>query len=101
VMVLGRPFIPPKPGLAFVMLGLQILLGVVIIWLYACLRPSYGAGSKTAAMAGLAIWLVVSLAEVYLALAGMFPVQSLLLPIATMLIGMPSAAALGATTYRD
>jgi len=32
------------------------LVGIFAIWLYAAIRPRYGAGPKTAACAGAAVW---------------------------------------------
>ena len=34
--------------------------GIVAIWLYAAIRPRYGPGPMTAAIAGLAMWLILS-----------------------------------------
>lgn len=49
--------LPPVSGSAigvFVVMG--FLLGIFTIWLYAAIRPRYGAGAKTAVCAGLAVW---------------------------------------------
>ncbi len=35
-----------------------ILTGIVAIWLYAAIRPRFGAGVKTAIIAGVAVWLL-------------------------------------------
>jgi len=35
--------------------------GIALAWLYAMIRPRYGAGPKTAIWAGLYLWLVASL----------------------------------------
>ena len=32
------------------------LLGIVTVWLYAAIRPRFGAGAKTAVIAGLFVW---------------------------------------------
>ncbi len=34
------------------------LAGIFIVWLYAAIRPRYGAGPKTAVCAGLAVWFI-------------------------------------------
>src|SRR5438094_9816919 len=39
-----------------------ILCGIVLVWLYASIRPRYGPGPKTAVIAGLAGWLIPRLA---------------------------------------
>jgi len=35
-----------------------LFLGLLMTWWYAAIRPRFGAGPKTAAIAGLAVWLV-------------------------------------------
>jgi hypothetical protein len=35
-----------------------LFLGILMTWWYAAIRPRFGAGPKTAAIAGLAVWLV-------------------------------------------
>ena len=48
----------PAPGES-VMAALALsafALGVVAIWLYAAIRPRYGAGVRTAIVAGVAVW---------------------------------------------
>jgi hypothetical protein len=38
-----------------------LLTGLVAIWVYAAIRPRFGAGIKTAIIAGLAVWLLTDL----------------------------------------
>lgn len=35
--------------------------GIALIWIYAAIRPRFGAGAKTAVFAGLAVWVVGTL----------------------------------------
>ena len=44
-----------KQNTAFLVFGL--LLGILALWLYAQIRPRYGAGPKTAVIAGIAVWI--------------------------------------------
>ena len=48
----------PEPGgsaiTVFLFLGFGV--GVTAVWLYAAIRPRYGAGAKTALCAGSAVW---------------------------------------------
>jgi hypothetical protein len=39
-----------------------LLGGIVLVWLYASIRPRYGPGPKTAVIAGLTVWLITRLA---------------------------------------
>ena len=51
-----------SPDATFFMSGTAIQLGggIVAIWLYAAIRPRYGPGPMTATIAGLAVWLILS-----------------------------------------
>ena len=42
---------------------LTFAIGIWTIWLYAAIRPRYGPGPKTAAVAGFAVWLLGSWAD--------------------------------------
>ena len=63
---LGRPVLPITPfrGATPVMTMLVVIngfvQGVATVWLYAAIRPRFGPGPKAAAVAGFAIWIVVS-----------------------------------------
>ena len=37
---------------------IDFLIGIFIIWLYAAIRPRYGAGPETAIITGLAVWFI-------------------------------------------
>jgi hypothetical protein len=53
---LGRTGFSPVQIIWFNVLGL--LTGIAAIWLYAAIRPRFGAGAKTAIIAGLAVWFI-------------------------------------------
>jgi len=48
----------PTPGESVMgaLAASAFVLGVVSIWLYAAIRPRYGAGVRTAIVAGVAVW---------------------------------------------
>jgi hypothetical protein len=56
--LLGRPPLSEVQIILFNVIGL--LTGIVAIWVYAAIRPRFGAGIKTAVMAGLAVWLLTN-----------------------------------------
>lgn len=56
---LGRPGFSPSQLIEFNLLG--ILFGIAAVWLYAAIRPRYGAGAMTAAYAGIAVWILGTL----------------------------------------
>ncbi|HEV7744630.1 MAG TPA: hypothetical protein VGO56_06520 [Pyrinomonadaceae bacterium] len=49
-------FAEPGTNLMIVAIGLTFVLGIVIVLGYACIRPRFGAGVKTAIIAGLFAW---------------------------------------------
>jgi hypothetical protein len=55
---------------------MDFLGGIFIAWLYAAIRPRYGAGAATGLRAGAATWFIVHLALSALVFQGLYP-QSL------------------------
>jgi hypothetical protein len=53
---LGRTDFSSTQLIEFNLLGLAG--GIALIWIYAAIRPRFGAGVKTAVYAGLAVWVV-------------------------------------------
>jgi hypothetical protein len=54
--MLGKLGLSPVQIIWYNVLGL--LTGLAAIWLYAAIRPRFGAGAKTAIIAGLAVWFI-------------------------------------------
>ena len=79
--LLGRDFaaLPnnhlAKPTLGFILfnLVLDLLEGISIVWLYTVLRPVYGPGVRTAVIAAVAWWFIVSLGDATWCSFGLFP----------------------------
>jgi hypothetical protein len=57
--LLGKTGISPVQIIWFNVLGL--LTGIAAIWIYAAIRPRFGAGAKTAIIAGIAVWIIGTL----------------------------------------
>ena len=80
------------------------LVGIAAVWLYAAIRPRYGAGPKTAIYAGLAVWVFVHLfAGAYLGagFAGIITPKLAWLPVGWGLVEAPLATLAGAWVYRE
>ena len=58
----GNKIFAPSAGLAAFLLTLNLAGGIWAMWLYAAIRPRYGAGPKTAALTGVSWWIVTTLA---------------------------------------
>jgi hypothetical protein len=77
-------------------------VGVLMVWLYARLRPWYGGGPKTALRSGLAVWAVFWVIPM-LALMPMdlFPNRLLAIVIALGFVDVNLAVLLGASLYKS
>ena len=77
-------------------------LGIAAVWLYAAIRPRYGAGAGTAAKAGIAVWffqcLLPHVAQLNLHL---FPNSIALTSMAWGFVELIIATVLGAWLYRE
>jgi hypothetical protein len=88
--------------LFFAVLGLvNLATGIWTMWLYAAIRPRYGPGPKTAAMAGLALWVIVAMAHVVWAVFGSFPPNVLVIPEVAQLPAIIVGAVVGAWRYKE
>jgi hypothetical protein len=99
MQALGRP---PADTLVPLFVLLDFLYGIILVYLYAAIRPRYGPGPKTAAWAGLIMWtLVMVLHAVGEAPLGLLPMRLYLIGIVVSLIGIPLAAVAGARFYQE
>ena len=97
---LNREAIGGQAIAVFVVLG--FLLGIVSVYVYAAIRPRFGAGAKTAVCAGLLVW---SLAYLY-PIVGMIPVKLFPTSLAVTalvwgLVEIPLATVVGAWLYSE
>ena len=97
---LGKPEIGDSAVAVFLALG--FVLGILMIWLYAAIRPRCGAGIKTAVCAGL---IVYALGYLYPGagqlVIGLFPVKLQLIGLAWGLVELVLAAVAGAWLYKE
>ena len=81
---------------------ITFLFGIVLIWIYAAIRPRFGPGPKTAVIAGLAMWAIAWLLfSATLFVAGIYPMGLTVTTIAWGLFEAPIAAVAGAWLYRE
>jgi hypothetical protein len=94
----------PRPGGSFIAtaVGITFLLGIVIVWLYALIRPRVGAGPKAAIIAGFVAWFCVYF------YCGILNAALFSIPASYMLLGMiwgiveySVAAIAGAWLYKE
>ncbi len=78
------------------------LVGIFAVWLYAAIRPRYGAGPKTALCAGAAIWgLGYLLASVTPIALNLFPARLMVIRLAVGLVEVLVGTLVGAWLYRE
>jgi hypothetical protein len=101
MQALGRPAAMSAAQLtAFNAFG--FLVGLSAVWLYAAIRPRYGAGPKTAACAGAAVWFLAYFLSTMTALPGdLFPARLLYIGVCAGLAEMLIGTLLGAWVYKE
>jgi len=81
---------------------ITFLFGIVLIWIYAAIRPRFGPGPKTAVIAGLTMWAIAWLLfGATLFAAGIYPMRLTVTTIVWGLFEAPIAAVAGAWLYRE
>src|SRR5207244_971100 len=81
---------------------LDFVYGIGLLWVYAAIRPRFGAGPKTAVIAGLAVWFFVGLLHaVGDAPMGLMPARLMTIGTVVALILMPAATVVGAYVYKE
>ena len=104
---LGRPVLPITPfrGAAPVMRVLVVIngfvQGITTVWLYAAIRPRFGPGPKTAAIAGFAVWFLVSWVHLTWAEFTGARLTAVLSPVAANLPLVLLAGMAGAWLYKE
>lgn len=100
---IARMNLPPIAGQQIgVFVALAFALGIATVWLYAAIRPRFGAGVSTALCAGSTVWF---LAYVYpsigLMMMGMFPMSSTMVALVWGLAEVLAGAVAGAWLYQE
>lgn len=97
---LNHPDMAPHQWVSVCLLGLAT--GVVLIFIYAAIRPRLGAGIKTAICAGLAVWAIRSLANLsFLWAGGLFSHRLATYTTLGGIVETVIAAVAGAALYKE
>lgn len=107
--LLGRDFaaLPnnhlAKPTRSFLLfnVALDLMEGISIVWLYARLRPVYGLGVRTAVIAAVAWWFIVSLGDATWCSFGLFPPRTVIPLMFGTLPALVLATLAGARFYKE
>ena len=98
---LGHANFSSSAVIGFNVLG--IVTGIVTIWIYAAIRPRFGAGVKTAIWAGLAVWVVSALVPnaSFMCVSGLFSHHLMAYTTFGAFIGIVAGAIAGAAVYKE
>jgi hypothetical protein len=91
----------PTPAFIVLNVAIDLLEGISILWLYASIRATYRPGAKTALIAALAWWVIVSLGDATWCSFGLFPARTLVPLMLGTLPALAVATLLGARLYRE
>jgi magnesium-transporting ATPase (P-type) len=102
MQALGRAMPAATTGFYILMIVFSLVSGILAVWLYAAIRPRFGAGARTAVIAGLFFWIVGSLLPaISLGFMGLFSGNLLTVDSITSLVISVVAVLLGAWVYRE
>jgi len=81
---------------------LDFVAGVFLVWLYAAIRPRFGAGPATAAKAGVAAWFIgLLLVTLFQWPMHLMPANLNVLTLVVALVEWPLACVIGAKFYTE
>ena len=92
----------PRPLVTVGRMGsfvLNVVAGIWAMWLYAAIRPRYGAGFKTAAIAGFSWWLIGAIAIWDWGEIGFIPLRDLVGLMIPSLLTLIAVTIVGAWSY--
>jgi hypothetical protein len=96
---LGLQF--PGTNQISIFVAMTFLLGIILIFVYAGLRPRFGAGAKTAVIAALIVWIVGFMPAFADVVLGLTPANLLAIGGAWSLVETIVAAVAGAWLYKE
>jgi hypothetical protein len=80
----------------------SLLAGVLGVWLYAAIRPRFGAGPKTAMIAGIALWMMIYLLPTIIDYTfALWPARLMCVPLVTGFFESIIATMVGGWIYRE
>lgn len=98
---LGHADFSTNQIIGFNVLGL--VFGIVLIWIYAAIRPRLGAGVKTAICTGIAVWIIAVLLPnlSFMWVSGLFSRRLTAMTTACALVEVVVGAIAGAALYKE
>ena len=102
MQALGKPMTAMEPKAMVVWIVWGFVYGFLCVWLYAAIRPRFGAGAGTAAKAGFVAWLLAGLlSSVGMANMGLVPTSLLVTSCIWTLVESILVTIVGAWLYKE
>lgn len=79
----------------------QFLIGILLVWLYAAMRPRFGPGMHTAAYAALVVWVCGFLFHLDWLIVGMMTPATYAMASAVALVQVLASAGVGGMIYKE
>jgi len=93
---------PPSGSDIGIFVAMTFVLGILLVWLYAAIRPRYGAGPRAAIVAGLFGWILLYAFWLCYNLAWeIFPQDMVMISTIWGFFELPIATIVGAWLYRE
>ncbi len=94
---------PVGSGGVIVYVVLGFLIGIAMVWLYAAIRPRYGAGPKTALIVGTIVWFLAWFWQAvgFSLFLGSWPMSLLIVGLGWSLVEVLLAALAGGWVYQE
>jgi hypothetical protein len=95
--------VPPMTGAEIgVLVLLGFVIGIALVWLYAAIRPRFGPGAKTAAIAGIFTWFLLAIPPyVWNALNPVYPSRLMMIGAVWAFFEYLIAAMVGGWLYKE
>ena len=98
---LGDKMMAMSGSTTAVFVVLDLLFGIALVWLYAAIRPRFGAGVRTALMAGAFFWILGLFFSAPWLMAGFYSSGTFIIASVVQLVNMLVAAAVGGMVYKE
>jgi len=82
-------------------IAIDLVLGLLVVWTYAAMRPRFGPGPKTAALAGMQVWCVASLMYLGMTVMGMWAWSYFVSGVVIFLVMLIVAATVDGKLYKE
>jgi hypothetical protein len=79
----------------------QFVVGILLVWLYAAMRPRFGPGMTTATYAALVVWLCGFLFHLDLLLLGLMSTATYMMAAIVAFVQLLASAAVGGMLYKE